>query len=436
MFRYLPEQASEIAPHVDFANNLITDLSVFFTVAICGAMLYMAIKYRKRGGRDHETPMIRGNHFLEIVWTGLPTIVCIFVAWYGIEVYAALRATPDSALEINVTGQKWVWNFEYENGKRVGGQGAEFVVPVNKPVKIVMTGSDVLHSFFIPAMRVKQDVVPGKYSYVAFRPTKVGLYDVFCTEFCGTEHSRMLAKIRVASEAEYERWLNDDSAKIKGEMNKRPPAEVGRELYNSIGCMACHSLDGSKKIGPSFLKIFGREGTLDGGKPYKVDENYIRESLLNPKAKIVDGYSNQMPPFEGRLDDAQIGALIAFMKSVDGSKPAEAAPPASEEASKIDLTKLSPAERGERIYKEKICITCHSLDGTRVVGPTFKGIYGRSGKMADGSSVTVDDAYIKESILSPNAKIVEGYSPMMPPYQGQLSDEQVQDVIEFLKTVK
>jgi cytochrome c oxidase subunit II len=290
MFRYLPEQASEFAPSIDRIHNLITDLSVFFTVAIVGTMIYFAIRYRRRNGVDHETPQIEGSVFLEMLWTIIPTLISIVVAAYGVIGYNQLRDVPKDALEIQVVGQKWNWSFQYENGKKSAN---EFFVPVDTPVKLIITSTDVLHSFFVPGMRTKVDAVPGLFTYQWFKPVKTGTQQVYCTEYCGTNHSNMLAKMHVVSRAEFDRWVA-----FKERVGS--PAEEGRKTYTSLGCNACHSLDGSRLVGPSFLKVFGREGRLADGTSYVVDENYIRESILNPELKIVEGYSNVMPSFQSK----------------------------------------------------------------------------------------------------------------------------------------
>lgn len=433
MFRFLPEQASDFAQNVDFVNNLITDISVFFTVAIVGAMIYFAIRYRRKDGVDHETPQIRGSHFLEIVWTVVPTIICIFVAYYGVVYYRDLRQVPADAMVINVKGQKWKWDFQYENGKKTTG---EFVVPVSKPVKLLMSSRDVLHSFFIPSMRVKRDVVPGQFNYLWFRPIKTGEYHSFCTEYCGLEHSKMLATLRVVSQAEFDKWLADRSAEM--ELAGMTPVKRGAAAYVQKACNSCHSLDGSRLVGPSFLKLLGREVKFSDGSSLIADENYIKESILNPGAKVVESYPDKvMPAFAGQLAEEEVDGLIAFIRTVDGSQPIVVPKPAA--ASKADdaaTANLSPVEKGKKLYQDKLCITCHSLDGSKLVGPSLKGVYGTPQKLTDGTSPVADDAYIKESILNPMAKIVEGYPPAMPPYQGQLSDEDIANIIEFLKTVK
>jgi len=430
MFRFLPEQASSFAPEVDWLHNIITDLSVFFTVAIVGTMIYFAIRYRKRDGVDHETPAINGSHALELVWTIVPSIICVYIAYYGIAIYNDMRTVGENPLIINVTAQKWKWDFQYATGKSTTG---EVVIPVDRPVKFVLTSTDVLHSFFVPSMRVKSDAVPGHYTYVAFTPVKTGSYHTFCTEYCGKDHSAMLATLRVVPQSEYEQWLADNSAELA--LAAKGPVDKGRTLYQQKGCNACHSLDGSRIVGPSFQKIYMRKEKCTDGNEYVADENYIRNSILHPNALIVEGYApNMMPVFEGQLSDEDINALIAFMRTLDGTSVAPKPVVAKKE--EVDLSKLTPAERGKKLYQEKLCATCHSLDGSKIVGPSFKGLYGTPQKLTDGTSVAADDAYLKESILNPMAKVVEGYPPAMPPYQGQLNDENISDITEFLKTVK
>jgi len=437
MFRYLPEQASNFAADVDWLHNLITDLSVFFTAAICGAMIYFAIKYRKRNGKHHETPRIMGSHLLEIIWTVVPTIICIYIAYYGIAIYREMRAINGTPIIINTVASQWKWDFTYENGKTFNNNESEIVVPVGQPVKFVLQAKDVLHSFFVPAMRVKRDAVPGTYTFTSFTPIKTGEYPVYCAEYCGKDHSNMMARLKVVSQAEYDRWLLDDSAKLAAQ--KMTPIELGRTLFKTKACNSCHSLDGKPGVGPSWLKLYDRKGKFDDGSEYTADDNYIRESIIEPNKHIVAGFQpNMMPSFAGQLSDAEINGVIAYMRTLDGSQPVapETAPAA---VVAVDLTKMSPVERGKHYFETKLCITCHSLDGSKLIGPSFKDIYGRKENVVVGDKtveIVVDDAYIKESILNPMAKVVEGYPPAMPPYQGQLDDAAVDDIIEFLKTVK
>ncbi len=434
MFRYLPEQASAHAPDVDWLHNLITDLSVFFTVAIVGAMIYFAIKYRKRNGVNHETPAIENSEILEVLWTVVPTIISVYILYYGIIYFQDIRRVPKNAEVINVRAQSWKWDFQYENGKKTTN---EVVIPVNKPVKMVLSSSDVLHSFFVPAMRVKSDAVPGADTYVSFTPVKVGEYPVFCTEYCGGSdtqgHWSMQAKLKVVSESEYQQWLNDRSEEAAKAAMK--PSDLGKKLYVEKGCNACHSLDGNRLVGPSFLKIYNREGELEDGTKYVADENYIRNSIYNPNSQIVKSYpSNQMPVFEGQINEDELAGIVAFMRTLDGSTPVEAVPvPAAPAAA--DLAAMTPEARGEQLYNSRTCNACHSIDGSPKVGPSFKGLYGRSAQLDGGVAYTADDAYIKKAIQNPAAEVVQGYpAGAMPPLG--ITDAEVQDLIAYVKTLK
>lgn len=426
MFRYLPEQASEIAPKIDWLNNLVTDLSVFFTVAIVGAMIYFAFKYKRTKKHQKGFTSPTDSHFLEVMWTVVPTLISCYILYYGIVYYRELRHVPANPIEINGIGKQWVWDFEYNTGKKTTN---EITIPVNKPVKFILTSKDVLHSFFIPAMRVKSDVIPGHYTYVSFTPVKTGRYYTFCTEYCGKDHSAMLAKLNVVSQAEYDRWVNDLSESKLAE--KLDLGELGAKLYEEKQCKSCHSLDGTRLVGPSWLKLFGKEEEFEDGTKIQVDENYLRTAILNPNAQIAMTYpKNVMPAYEGQLSEREISALITFIKEQDGKQKAISV----KEEVVVDPSTLTPAQRGEMLYKSQTCNACHSIDGSKVVGPSWKGLYGHDGELVTGDKYVADDAYITESILNPNAKIVKGYAPSMPVIP--LNDDQIKDIIEYMKTLK
>jgi len=311
-FDYMPVQASSWADEIDWMNNWITDVSTICTVLITAVMLYFAIVYRSG---KHSKPTSKADHNLnlEIVWTVVPTIVCFYCFYLGFDVYREMRTPPANATEIGVTGYKWGWNFTYENGKT---SSKELVVPVGEPIKLVMKSKDVLHSFFIPAMRVKEDLRGDRYSYLWFTPTitseeqKNGTFPIFCAEYCGTNHSGMRAGLKVVSRAEYNDFINE-----RGEV-KLSPLELGQKLYNERACITCHSLDGSKVVGPTFKGLMNKERNFTGSEAIAADENYLRESILYPNKKIVSGYpENLMPSFEGQLKDKEVDALIAFIKA-------------------------------------------------------------------------------------------------------------------------
>jgi cytochrome c2 len=283
-------------------------------------------------------------------------------------------------------------------------------------------------------MRTKVDAIPGHYTYQWFKPIKTGMQQVYCTEYCGTNHSKMLARMNVVSSGDYERWLN---AK---EDTGSSPAEKGRYLYNSkLPCKTCHSLDGSRMVGPSFLKLYGREGEFEDGGRYKADENYIAESILYSNRHVVKGYPAAMPGYEGQISDEEVSSLIAFIKTLDGSAPAAIV---IQEEGEAKSSNLSIEETKFNELKDKVpavaqCMACHNVTGApNGVGPTWKGLYEKQGKFQDGTSYVADAAYVRESILEPQKHIVEGYPGAMPSYAGQLSDSDIDAIVQFMKDIK
>ena len=224
-----------------------------------------------------------------------------------------MRTPPKDAVDITVTGKQWLWTFEYYNGKKTLN---ELYVRQNMPVRMVMRADDVLHSFFVPAFRVKQDLIPGRYTQLWFTPTKIGTFDIFCAEYCGTGHSAMLGRVIVLSPEAYDIWENGVGTDGDGAVASLPPAELGEKVYKGKGCNACHSVDGSVVLGPSFKGLYGREGALEDGSSYTADENYIMKSILEPQEEVVKGFQPVMPSFKGILSDDEITALIAYMKTL------------------------------------------------------------------------------------------------------------------------
>jgi cytochrome c oxidase subunit 2 len=310
----LPPQASTLAPSYDLLFNSITALCVFCFVLIMGAMTYFVFKYRWRGG-EHKVVEITHNTTLELAWSVGPLFIVIGLFVWGFKLYLDLVIPPRDAMEIRVTGQKWVWNFEYDDG---AVSTKEIAVPINKPVKLIMTSRDVLHAFFVPGFRVKQDVVPNRYTTIWFQATQLGDQQVFCAEYCGTDHSGMLAKVKVMTQPDFEKWV----AAHREDVNATPE-ERGKKIFNGKGgCMACHSVRNPTEqpapvIGPRLYQAFGRVEKLMDGNSVTVDENYIRESIEYPNAKTVAGFpAGAMPTFKGVLNDKEIGDLIAYIKSL------------------------------------------------------------------------------------------------------------------------
>jgi cytochrome c oxidase subunit II len=302
---WMPKAVNSAADDSDMMFYAVLGLSAFFFIAIAGAVIGMTIKYRHRPGHK-AMPSPAHNDAMEITWTVIPTIICVFLFIYGWRGYLTLSVAPQRAVEIQAQAYQWQWEFTHANGVK----DENLHVPVDTDVRMVMTSRDVLHSFYIPAFRVKQDLVPRRYTYTWFHATKPGVYRLNCTEYCGTSHSQMSKKVIVHEPGGYEKYLSE-----KNEFqNNLPPLELGKSLYVSKGCNACHSIDGSVKIGPSWKGTYGTTQKLLTGVDVVIDENYIRESILAPQAKARMG--GQMPSFEGQLKEKELLGIIEYFKSL------------------------------------------------------------------------------------------------------------------------
>ncbi len=314
----LPIQGSEIAARWDHLYLFLFWLSVFFFVLVVGGMIYFAIKFRHQ--KKHQPTYITHNHLLELIWSVIPTIILMVIFVWGYSVYHAMITPPDDAYEVRVIGKQWFWQFQYDDGRMTVDK---VFVPVNKPVKFIMSSEDVVHSFFVPNFRVKQDVVPGMYTSVWFEATVPGRHQIYCAEYCGTRHSLMLADLYVL---EPEQWIAWKAGKkltgISEAGGGNPPSsggdlvDQGRKVTTVKGCVACHSDDGSPKVGPTYKGLFGAKVELTNGSTVIADENYIRESIENPQAKIVKGFGPVMPSFKGLINEEEMNAVIAYIKSV------------------------------------------------------------------------------------------------------------------------
>jgi cytochrome c oxidase subunit 2 len=303
-----PEQASSIAPDVDHLTLFLLAVAIFFTVLIFGSIFYFAIRYRRRS--EHELPHVHhGGMALEIVWSVIPFGITMVMFTWGAKLYYEESRPPDNAMPIYVVAKQWMWKIEHMEGQR---EINELHVPVGRAVKLTMASEDVIHSFFVPAFRTKSDVVPGRYSTLWFTPTKPGKYHLFCAEYCGNRHSGMIGWIYVMEPQDYQNWLNEHP----------PPAslaESGEKLFNGMGCPTCHKEDGTGRC-PSLSGLFGKTVQLAGGKTVVADEAYIRESILQPAAKIVAGYGPVMPTYQGQTTEEDILQLVEYIKWL-GDKP-------------------------------------------------------------------------------------------------------------------
>jgi cytochrome c oxidase subunit 2 len=279
-------------------------VSVFFLVLITGLMIYFAVKYRR--SKHPEAVQIDGSILLEITWTVIPILIVIPMFWFGFAGFKALRDVPEDAMVVEVTGRMWDWSFRYENGK----ESEKLYVPVHQPVKLVLHSLDVNHSFFIPAFRVKEDVIPGRENYLWFNPRTIGSTNVFCAEYCGQSHSYMMTEVVVMEEAAFRAWLEQDDTEEDG-----PGAVV---LMDRAGCLSCHSLDGTADTGPTFKGLYGSTQTVirDGSRREVVaDEEYLRRAILEPHSDLVVDFPPNMPPTQG-LSDEELQEIIDYIKEL------------------------------------------------------------------------------------------------------------------------
>ncbi len=303
-FRLFPEQASTLAPQVDHLLFFLLAAAAFFTVAIFGAIFYFAIRYRRRS--DRELPKaIHGSVPLEILWSVIPFGLTMVMFTWGASVYFTGRSAPADAIQIDVVAKQWMWKLQHMEGPR---EINELHIPLGRPIKLTMTSEDVIHSFFVPAFRTKQDVVPGSYSTTWFQPTKTGKYHLFCAEYCGDRHSGMTGWIYVMQPEDYAAWLS-------GETPGATLAENGRKLFQDLACANCHKPDGSGRC-PALAGLFGSTVSLADGTAVTADEAYIRESILRPAAKVVAGYQPLMPTFQGQVTEEGVLQLVEYIKSL------------------------------------------------------------------------------------------------------------------------
>ena len=306
-FRMFPEQASTIAARVDGLYTFLLGVAVFFSGLIFLLILYFAIKYRRRPG--HTRAQQVGTHnLLEIAWILIPLAIAMVVFVWGARLYAMVMLSPPAdALEVYAIGKQWMWKFQHPGGQR---EIDALHVPVGHAVKMTMTSQDAIHSFYVPAFRIKMDVVPGRYTTIWFEASKPGVYHLFCAEYCGTDHSRMRGQVIALPPMQYQEWLRSNR-------EVEPMTTVGARLYQQMGCAMCHGT----ALAPALEGIFGSSVQLASGERVLADEAYMRESILNPRAKLVAGYAPIMPTFQGQLSEEDLTQLVAYIKSL-AQKPA------------------------------------------------------------------------------------------------------------------
>jgi cytochrome c oxidase subunit 2 len=302
-----PEQASSFAWQVDLLYFYLIVVSAAFTIPIVLAIFFFAVKYREK--EKYATPEeIHGSMALEATWSFIPFVISMTIFLGGAYVFYNQYTPPTDAMEIYVVGKQWMWKLQHETGQR---EINELHVPVGRKIKLTMTTEDVLHSFFIPAFRTKADVVPGRYTYLWFEPTKAGKYHLFCAEYCGLNHSGMGGWVYVMEQKDYDNWLS-------GNVSGQTPIEQGKDLFETkLGCASCHA-GGPAQRGAKLEGIYGKDVKLVGGQTVKADDAYIRNSILDPSSQVVEGFSPIMPTFKGQVTEEQLLALVAYIKSLSG----------------------------------------------------------------------------------------------------------------------
>ncbi|MEX0703786.1 MAG: cytochrome c oxidase subunit II [Planctomycetales bacterium] len=309
-FELFPDAGSAYAGDVDALYAFLVAVALLFTFGICFAILFFAVRYRSGSDVPRRPLAVRHIRAIEITWSVVPLLLTMVMFGWGAALYLRQQQPPDDALEIAVIGKQWMWQLQHAEGRR---EHNELHVPVGRPVRLTMISEDVIHSFYVPAFRVKQDVLPGRYTTLWFQPDRPGEHHLFCAEYCGTEHSLMRGRVIVQEPGEYARWL----AGATGDA----PAVAGRKLFEQFRCHTCHT-KGEAARGPALEGLLGRKVPLAAGGFVVADEDYVRESILNPQAKVVAGFQPIMPTFEGQIGEEGILQIIAYIQSLSAEEAA------------------------------------------------------------------------------------------------------------------
>jgi cytochrome c oxidase subunit 2 len=310
-FPLFPDQASTMATQVDSLFFFLVGVSVFFATLIFIVIIVFAVKYRRRS--ENEQPQeVHGDLRLEILWTVIPLGLTLVMFVWGARLFFMINDPPANSLEINIVAKQWMWKVQHPEGQL---EIDELHIPVGRPVKLIMTSQDVIHDFFVPAFRVKKDVLPGRYTTVWFEATTPGEYHLFCSQYCGTQHSGMIGRVVVMPVTEYQAWLSGGATGVS-------LATAGERLFERLGCSTCHLVNGTGR-GPSLEGLFGKTVKLAGGNSVTADETYIRESIVNPQAKIVAGYQPIMPVFKGLISEDGILQILAYIKTLKREEGAQ-----------------------------------------------------------------------------------------------------------------
>ncbi len=389
---------------VDGVMIYIFGLSLLLLLGITIVTIYFVVKYR-RSKYPEATSDVHYSVVLETLWTVLPTLIVLTMFWYGWTNYIGLTEVPEGAMEVDATARMWSWQFEYEDGRREN----RLYVPANTPVKVRLRSTDVIHSFFVPAFRIKKDMVPGLETYVWFQAPQPGSYDIFCTEYCGVGHADMITTIEALSAEDYAAWQDGDT----------PPEHRGLVVLREQGCTGCHSIDGTPGVGPSLYELPGSSRQVevdDQTKEITIDDDYLIRAIREANYEVVQGYPAMMPSYdEASLSNDDLQALVDYMME----RPDKSTDTAVDGASLIEING---------------CTGCHSTDGSSSIGPTFQGIGSREITFVrDGKEFTrqADEDYLLRALVDPGAEIVKGYPDIMPS-SDYLNQEELDAIVDHL----
>ncbi|MDX6530815.1 MAG: cytochrome c oxidase subunit [Blastocatellia bacterium] len=320
-FPFIPESASTYSGDVDALYFYISGVTVFFTLLISFVIIFFVVKYRRRNAFEIPRP-IEGSMKLETLWSVIPLLIAMSIFFWGAKIYYNQYRPPKNAIDVYVVGKQWMWKFQHATGQR---EINELHIPVGRKIRLIMATEDVIHDVFVPAFRIKADVVPGRYTTEWFEATKPGRYHFFCAEYCGMNHSGMGGYVVVMEPTDFENWLS-------GNANQMSPAATGQQMFESLGCASCHGANAEGGRGPALLGVYGNNVVLNNSQTIRADEGYLRESIMNPQAKIVNGFGPIMPSFQGQLSEEQLLQLVAYIKSLSAPKtetPTAKPPPPS-----------------------------------------------------------------------------------------------------------
>jgi cytochrome c oxidase subunit 2 len=333
-FLFLPEQASTVAPSVDHLHYFVIGTTLILSTVVGLTALGFFVRYRRRSEIE-LTPIIAPSLWFEVITIGLPLAFFLGWSWIGFRGFVRLQTPPPGAMDVYVMAKQWMWKFAYPDGPSSIGV---LRVPAHRPVRLLLTSRDVIHSFYVPSFRIKQDALPGRYTQIWFEATQTGRFQVLCAEYCGTDHSNMWGEVVVVRPEEFDAWMaaakragptaRQDMAPTSQESpepNASMPA-IGQRLAAQLGCLKCHSVDGSPHIGPTWLDLYGRREPMQDGQTIVVDEAYLTESMMDPRAHVVAGFAPVMPTFQGRLAGPDTAAIVEYIKSLRTSRVAATAP--------------------------------------------------------------------------------------------------------------